>query len=249
MPDGPSVTLKGISKRFGEGPTVLQDIDLSVRDGEIVSIVGPSGCGKSTLLRIIAKLLAATTGEISYGGNKVDPAFIFQEATLLPWATVRDNIALPSRLKGISREHRHELANEWAVRVGLKRALDLYPRQLSGGMKMRVSIARALSRFPSLLLLDEPFGALDAINRNRLNEELLDLHEASRWTAFFVTHSVSEAVFLSNRIVIMGNNPGYVSAIVDNPLPYPRNAQTRESLEFQQRVAEATARLHEVLPR
>ena len=247
MPEGPSVSLNEISKRFGDGPAVLENISLTVGKGEIISIVGPSGCGKSTLLRIIAGLLPATGGEISHGGDKVDPAFIFQDATLLPWANVRENIALPSRLKGIPREMRLDLANEWAGRVGLKQALDYYPRQLSGGMRMRVSIARALSQFPNLLLLDEPFGALDAITRNRLNEEILALHASSRWTAFFVTHSVSEAVFLSHRIIIMGTNPGHVSAVMENPLPFPRNAQTRESIEFQQQLAEATARLQEVL--
>ena len=247
MADGPTITLDKISKRFGDGPLVLDEISLTAGSGEIVAIVGPSGCGKSTLLRLVADLLPASSGEITASGNEVDAAFIFQDPTLLPWATVRDNIALPGRLKGVSRSSREDSASDWASRLGLRRALDYYPRQLSGGMRMRVSIARALSQFPNLLLLDEPFGALDAITRNRLNEELLELHAQSGWTAFFVTHSVSEAVFLSHRIVIMENHPGRVAATMENPLPFPRDAHTRERVEFQQLVAEATAKLHEVL--
>lgn len=249
MAEGPSIALVNVSKRFGEGPLVLEEVSLTAGPGEIVAIVGPSGCGKSTLLRIIADLIPASSGAIQASGTEVDPAFIFQDSTLLPWATVRTNIALPARLKGVPREAREDTASEWASRLGLQRALDYYPRQLSGGMKMRVSIARALSQSPNLLLLDEPFGALDAITRNRLNEELLELHGQSNWTAFFVTHSVSEAVFLSHRIVIMENHPGRVAAVIENPLPFPREAHTRELIEFQQRVAEATARLHEVLPK
>lgn len=247
MPDGPAIALAEISKQFGHGPLVLDRVSLSAHPGQIVAVVGPSGCGKSTLLRIIAGLLKASSGSIERAGPDVNAAFIFQDATLLPWAKVADNIALPLRLKGVARGERLARAREWAARVGLSDALAYYPRQLSGGMRMRVSIARALSLSPNLLLLDEPFGALDAITRNRLNEELLDLHGDSRWTAFFVTHSVNEAVFLSHRIVILGDNPGRVSAVIENPLPFPRNAHTRESLQFQQRVAETTARLHEVL--
>jgi len=247
MDDAPSISLDRISKRFGDGPPVLDEISLQVGSGQIIAIVGPSGCGKSTLLRIVAGLLPASSGEVLPSGPKPDMAFIFQDATLLPWATVRDNIILPHRLRKVDREQWDGLASEWGRRMGLTKALDFYPRQLSGGMKMRVSIARALSCFPNLLLLDEPFGALDAITRNRLNEELLELHAKARWTAFFVTHSVNEAVFLSHRIVIMGSNPGHVSAVIENPLPFPRDAHTRESLEYLRLVGETTARLHETL--
>ncbi len=247
MPDGPAISLEGLSKRFADGPLVLDNISLTANNGEIISIVGPSGCGKSTLLRLIAKLIPATSGEIHHSGNNINPAFIFQDATLLPWANVKENIAIPARLKGVSKGERLDTACKWANIVGLNDVLDYYPRQLSGGMKMRVSIARALSQSPNLLLLDEPFGALDAITRNRLNEDLLRLHDESKWTAFFVTHSVTEAVFLSNRIVIMSNNPGSVAANMENTLPFPRNSHTRESIEFQQCVAEATACLHQVL--
>ncbi len=247
MAEGPNIALEGIGKSFDGGPPALEDISLTAQSGEIVAIVGPSGCGKTTLLRIIAGLLEPSTGEVLHSGNAIHPAYIFQDATLLPWATVEDNIALPARLQGQSPYKRRKLARYWAERVGLEGVLTYYPRQLSGGMKMRVSIARALSQSPNLLLLDEPFGALDAITRNRLNEELLSLHGQSRWTAFFVTHSVTEAVFLSHRVVILSNQPGRVAAVIENTLPTPRDAATRESLEFQHRLAEANARLQESL--
>lgn len=247
MPEGPAIALEGLSKRYGSNPHVLKDISFTAASGEIISIVGPSGCGKTTLLRLIANLIPASTGEILHSGSDVECAYIFQDATLLPWANVLDNIALPSRLKGANRRRARKSSQEWASMVGLGDSLDRYPRQLSGGMKMRVSIARALSQSPNLLLLDEPFGALDAITRNRLNEELLQLHQKSAWTGFFVTHSVSEAVFLSNRIIIMDKDPGSVAAIIENDLPFPRKASVRESTEFQRRVAEATGRLQQVL--
>ncbi len=247
MAEGPQIRLDNISKRFGSGPLVLDRISILAKPGEIIAVVGPSGCGKSTLLRIIANLIPFSSGEIHPDGNPSDPAYIFQDSRLLPWATVLENIALPLRLKGVDRNRRLEIAMEWADRMGLAEAASYFPRQLSGGMQMRVSIARALSLQPNLLLLDEPFGALDAITRNRLNEELLELHQQSGWTAFFVTHSVTEAVFLSHRILIMGNNPGSVSAVISNPLQFPRDAHTRETIEFQQLAAEATASLHEVL--
>lgn len=247
MPEGPAIALTGVGKRFEGGPLVLEEVSLTAQPGEIVALVGPSGCGKTTLLRIIAGLLRPSAGSLELAGEVHQAAYIFQDATLLPWATVEENIGLPLRLRGSPRRERSRIARDWARRVGLEAALARYPRQLSGGMKMRVSLARALSLQPNLLLLDEPFGALDAITRNRLNEELLRLHAAARWTAFFVTHSVTEAVFLSHRIIILANNPGRVSAVIENPLPFPRGARVRESLEYQQRVAETTARLQEVL--
>lgn len=228
MPEGPAIAIENLGKRFGDGPLVLDGISFSAASGEIVALVGPSGCGKSTLLRLVAGLLKPTSGHISEAGEAIQPAFIFQDPTLLPWATVEANIALPQRLKGSPHARRLRNARLWARRLGLGDALGYHPRQLSGGMRMRVSIARALSLQPSLILFDEPFGALDAITRNRLNEEILALHQESRWTAFFVTHSVTEAVFLSHRLVILGTGPGRVSAILENPLPFPRNLHTRE---------------------
>ncbi len=247
MAEGPAIALEGLSKRFGSDPYVLQDISFTASSGEIITVVGPSGCGKTTLLRLIAGLTPLSAGEIHFAGTPVECGYIFQDATLLPRATASENIALPSRLKGPIRSRRARVAEKWARAVGLGESLKRFPRQLSGGMKMRVSIARALSQSPNLLLLDEPFGALDAITRNRLNEELLQLHERSRWTAFFVTHSVSEAVFLSTRIIIMDKDPGRVAAIIENDLPFPRDATLRESIQFQEHVADATARLQQVL--
>ena len=248
MPEAPAIELTGISKRFGSGPPVLENVSLKAAPGEIVSIVGPSGCGKSTLLRIIAGLTGSNSGQINRSGPELNPAFIFQDATLLPWASVEDNIALPLRLKGLGQQERRQIAHEWASRVGLDHVTDYYPRQLSGGMRMRASIARAFSLSPNILLLDEPFGSLDAITRNRLNEVLLNLHGESRWTAFFVTHSVTEAVFLAHRTVIPSTHPGTVSSVIENPLPFPRDSRTRESLVFQQCVAQASAALNESLP-
>lgn len=247
MPEGPAIVLDSVCMRFGDGPLVLDAIRLEVRPGEIVSFVGPSGCGKSTLLRLVAGLLKPTAGTIRHEGANPSPAFIFQDATLLPWARVVDNIALPLRLQGMDANKRRARAMEWARRLGLEAAADYHPRQLSGGMRMRASIARALCMEPNLLLLDEPFGALDAITRNRLNEEILALHERDRWTALFVTHSVSEAVFLSHRVVILGQQPGRVAHVMEIPIPFPRDARTRESLAFQQCLAEATGQLRGVL--
>lgn len=247
MPDDPHIRIEGIHKRFGNGPLVLKDISITAGRGEIISIIGPSGCGKSTLLRIIAGLIPDSGGSIRHSGPNPRPAFIFQDPTLLPWATVEKNIALPLRLSGAGRTERHRVARRWAEQVGLGEELDYYPRQLSGGMRMRVSIARALSIRPDLLLLDEPFGALDAITRNRLNEAFLDLHRQAGWTAFFVTHSVAEAVFLSHRIVILTDRPAGVSAVVENPLPCPRTLRIRESLDYQKRVADITTRLYATL--
>jgi len=248
MPEGPAIELTGVSKRFGTGPLVLENISLKAAPGEIVSIIGPSGCGKSTLLRVIAGLTGSNSGHVLQSGPELHPAFIFQDATLLPWATVEDNIALPLRLKGLGAAERRKIARDWANRVGLSHVTSYYPRQLSGGMRMRASIARAFGLSPNILLLDEPFGSLDAITRNRLNEVLLELHSESHWTAFFVTHSVTEAVFLAHRIVILSTNPGTVSAVIDNPLPFPRDSSTRESLVFQQCVAQASAALNDSLP-
>ena len=247
MAEGPAISIERLGKRFGNGPPVIRDLSLTASGGQMVAVIGPSGCGKSTLLRIIAGLIAPSSGAVRSAGPALRPAFIFQDATLLPWASVMDNISVPLRLKGTPRAERERTARVWAGRVGLENRLAYFPRQLSGGMRMRVSIARALSLQPNLLLLDEPFGALDAITRNRLNEELLALRDENPWTGFFVTHSVTEAVFLSDRVVILGNRPDKPPAVIENPLPFPRVAQLRESLAFQQRVAEATACLQEVL--
>jgi NitT/TauT family transport system ATP-binding protein len=233
--------LRGVGKRFGDGPVVLDGLSLAVRPGAFVSLIGPSGCGKSTLLRLIAALSPATTGEILVGGRRpqrgqTDVAFIFQEPTLLPWLPVQANIEVPLRIRGVARAERERRAAEMLRLVRLEHVRGHYPRELSGGMKMRVSVARALVQSPRLLLMDEPFGALDEMTRHHLNEELLEIREAEKWTAFFVTHSVAEAVFLSDRILVMAARPGKIIADVSVPFAYPRGPELRQQREFHELV-------------
>jgi NitT/TauT family transport system ATP-binding protein len=248
------VTLDAVGKRFATGPAVLAELSLTAEPGEFIALLGPSGCGKTTCLRLLAGLSEPSSGTLAIDGQTPAAArdrlsFIFQEPTLLPWLTARRNVELPLRLRRVPAAQRAAAALELLERVELAPAADRYPRQLSGGMKMRVSLARALTRSPGLLLLDEPFGALDEITRNHLNESLLRLREAAPLTAFFVTHSVSEAVFLSNRILVLASNPGRLAAEIPVPFPYPRTAALRETLEYQQLVARATAALRAVTPR
>jgi len=247
----PIVKFTSLKKRYGGGPVILDDISLSVMPGDFVTLIGPSGCGKSTVLKLVSGLSPASEGGLEVLGTKPKQArdrqaFIFQDATLLPWLTVQRNAELPLRLRGLGAAERRAKAASMLALVGLDQNADYYPRQLSGGMKMRVSIARALTLSPQLLLLDEPFGALDEMTRNRLNEELLTLRERSPFTAMFVTHSVSEAVFLSNRIVVMAAHPGRWHAEIKVDFPYPRRAQLREQPEFQAKVNEVSRCLHEV---
>lgn len=247
MPESPPISVDKLSKRYGEGPLVLKDISLTATKGEIVAIVGPSGCGKSTFLRLLAGLSSPTSGRIQIALSQERPAFIFQDPTLLPWATAIENVALPMRLKGVDKAERLKTARQWLERLGLKQQALAYPRQLSGGMRMRVSIARALALDPDLLLLDEPFAALDALSRNHLNEILLGLHQQQLWNAFFVTHSVSEAVFLAHRIIVLSSE-GRLLEIIHNPLPFPRMASVRETRPFQDLVGNITAQLQRILP-
>ena len=235
-----------MSKSFDGQRGALAPTDLEIRRGDLVGLIGPSGCGKTTLLRLMAGLLQPTTGRIEYGGAADRLAFVFQDATLLPWLTVRDNVALPLRMAGVSRKASLPVVDRTLALVGLTHAAGQYPRELSGGMKMRTSIARALTRDPELLLLDEPFGALDEMSRDHLNEELLRLREQSLWTAVFVTHSVAEAVFLASRVVVLSASPGQVDAVVPVPLPYPRTAATRGLPEYAALVLEVTRALHAV---
>lgn len=247
----PIVKFTSLKKRYGSGPLVLDSINLDVTPGDFITLIGPSGCGKSTVLKLISGLNPATEGGLTVLGTtpkgaRDRQAFIFQDATLLPWLTAEGNAELPLRLRGVSSAERRARAREMLALVGLDKVPAFYPRQLSGGMKMRVSIARALTLQPQLLLLDEPFGALDEMTRNRLNEELLTIRERSRFTAMFVTHSVSEAVFLSNRILVMAANPGRMHAEVKVTFPYPRQAELREHAAFQAKVTEVSRLLHEV---
>ncbi len=247
----PQVILKGLHKRYGLGDTVLKDIDLEVGKGEFIGLIGPSGCGKSTLLKMIAGLTPVTSGTLEIDGKTPEAArdqmsFIFQEATLLPWLTVHKNIQTTMRLHGVDKKECQRIADKMAALVGLDHVKGFYPRQLSGGMQMRVSIARALSVSPKILLLDEPFGALDEMTRDHLNEELLKIRSIEEWTAFFVTHSVSEAVFLSTEIIVLTANPGTIYKKIFVDFPYPRTAKIRESPEFQRLVSEVSHHLRSV---
>jgi NitT/TauT family transport system ATP-binding protein len=218
--------------------------------GDFITLIGPSGCGKSTILKLISGLNPVSSGRIVVDGwtpGAVEKlAFVFQEPTLLPWHTVARNVELPLRLHGAEPASRAAIAPRSLALVGLADRADYYPRQLSGGQKMRVSIARALSVSPKILLLDEPFGALDEMTRDHLNEELLAIRQQLAWTAFFVTHSVAEAVFLSNRIFVMSANPGRIHSEVRVDLPYPRTEETRQSPAYQKLVGDVSKTLRSV---
>ena len=224
------VVASGLAKCFPSGVQALRELNLEIGRGQFASIVGPSGCGKSTFLRLVAGLDAPTSGALRVDGrDALGLAFVFQDATLLPWRSVAHNIALPLELR---REVAAERVAQTLELVGLTDFAAAYPAQLSGGMRMRVSIARALVTRPQILLLDEPFAALDEITRQRLNEELLRLWQEDRWTGLFVTHSVSEAVFLSQRVLVMSARPGRILADIPIPFPYPRSAPLRSTPEF-----------------
>jgi NitT/TauT family transport system ATP-binding protein len=234
------VRLEDVTKQFGKGGvTALQEVDLEIRPGEFVSLIGPSGCGKSTLLRVVGDLIQPSSGTVEVNGKTAararvdrDYGIVFQDSVLFEWRTVAKNIGLPLELAGWSRERRRERVAEMLELVELTGFESHHPWQLSGGMQQRVSIARALSFSPALLLMDEPFGALDEMTRERLNIELLRIWEASGSTVIFVTHSISEAVFLSTRIVVMSPRPGRITGIVDVDLPQPRTSRTREEPRF-----------------
>ena len=246
----PVIELEGVDKRYGDGPLILDKVSFSAQRGDFVTLIGPSGCGKTTVLRLIAGLSPVSAGRISVDGAPAGTveklSFVFQEPTLLPWLSVQGNVEVPQRLHGAGRAQRAEIARRSLELVGLSDRTGYFPRQLSGGQKMRVSIARALSVSPRILLLDEPFGALDEMTRDHLNEELLGIRQQLAWTAFFVTHSVPEAVFLSNRILVMSANPGRIHDEVPVDLPYPRTEETRESAPFQKLVAEVSRILRSV---
>ncbi len=237
-----AVSVTGLTKVFNQGRSdeviALSDVDLTVEAGEFVSLIGPSGCGKSTLLRLIADLIAPTTGSISVAGEPASAArqkqgygIAFQQAGLFEWRTVLRNVELPLELRGMSRTARRDRATEMLSLVGLVEFADHYPAQLSGGMQQRVAIARALAVSPPLLLMDEPFGALDEMTRERLQSELLAICAKTGTSTVFVTHSISEAVFLSNRVVVMSPRPGRITASIDVDLP-TRNDAVRQSPDY-----------------
>ena len=247
----PQIDLRGVSKSYSSGRPVLQAVDLQVGKGEFVSLIGPSGCGKSTILKLISGLTAPSAGTIQVEGTTPRDAremisFIFQDATLLPWRTVTSNVGLGLELERAPAARRREEVAALLQVVGLGHVAHAYPRELSGGMKMRVSIARALATRPQILLLDEPFAALDEMTRERLNEELLRLRAERPWTGVFVTHSVAEAVFLATRIVVLAPDPGRVHAVLPVDLPFPRTAELRGMPEFESLVGHVSHVLREM---
>jgi len=236
----PVVELRGVTKQYSNGTLAVTGVDLDLRAGEFVSLLGPSGCGKSTLLRMIAGLGDVSAGRIDWptsahdwrGQPMRDVGFVFQEATLMPWATALDNVMLPLRLKRVAGSEAAARAGAALAAVGLDSFEKAYPRELSGGMKMRVSIARALVTEPKVLLMDEPFAALDEITRHKLNDDLLALWAKDRFTVVFVTHSVFESVYLSERIVVMAARPGRIIADLRTGARFPRDASFRTSPEY-----------------
>jgi NitT/TauT family transport system ATP-binding protein len=240
------VEIRNLTKTFPQGNvTALENIDLVLRPGEFVSLIGPSGCGKSTLLRAIGNLIEPTSGTVSVNGKPASQAradrdygIVFQDSVLFEWRTVSKNIALPLELLGWDRARRKQRVEEMLELVELGQFASHHPWQLSGGMQQRVSIARALAFEPALLLMDEPFGALDEMTRERLNLELLSIWQQLGSTVVFVTHSISEAVFLSTRVVVMSPRPGRIAGVVDIDLPYPRTVETREAPRFFELVTE-----------
>jgi NitT/TauT family transport system ATP-binding protein len=230
------VALRNVGKTFDTGTVALRGFELAVRDGEFVSLLGPSGCGKSTALRIVAGLSTASEGAVEWPGDAHGAGtrigFVFQEPTLMPWADVAANVRLPLKLAHADEAQARAAVEQTLARVGLADFAGAYPRELSGGMKMRTSIARALVTEPRLLLLDEPFAALDEITRFKLNNELLALWQQQRRTAIFVTHSVFESVYLSQRIIVMTPRPGRVFTEIAVDAPYPRDDAFRTSADY-----------------
>jgi NitT/TauT family transport system ATP-binding protein len=241
--------LMRVGKVFNGSVTALRDMTLAVHEGDFISLLGPSGCGKSTALRLIAGLSTPTQGRIRWEGgqNTGDLGVVFQEPTLMPWATVAQNVYLPFRLRGLPLSRVQDEIGEALSLVGLSAFADAYPRELSGGMKMRVSIARALVTNPRLILMDEPFAALDEITRHKLNTDLLGLRERIGCTVIFVTHSVFESVFLSDRIVVMAARPGRVIEEVLVTAPYPRDEAFRTSADYAAHCQITSRALHRAM--
>jgi NitT/TauT family transport system ATP-binding protein len=238
-----ALVFDSVSKTFPDGTRAIDSVSLTVHSGELVAIVGPSGCGKSTLLRLASRLTAPTAGQISAAEGHL--GYVFQDATLLPWRTVQRNVELLAELAGVARAERARRAADAIALTGLRGFEQHLPRALSGGMRMRVSLARALTMRPPIFLFDEPFGSLDEITRERLNGELLGLFERERFAGLFVTHSVTEATFLASRVLVMSSRPGRIVAEIDVPFHYPRPAELRFDAEFAAVAGEVSARLRE----
>jgi NitT/TauT family transport system ATP-binding protein len=254
-PRRPLLRLSGIGKSFASGTTALAGVDLTIFPGEFVSLLGPSGCGKSTLLKLIGGLAAPSSGAIDWPQSAYDaegtpePAlgFVFQEPTLLPWRTAAENVYLPLLLAGVGKKEASDRIAEALALVGLSGFADQHPRQLSGGMKMRVSIARALVMHPQILLMDEPFAALDEITRGKLNDELIELFQRQKLTVIFVTHSVYESVYLSSRIVVMSARPGRITDDIPVDVRYPRSEEFRTSTNYNERCRAVSAALRRAM--
>jgi NitT/TauT family transport system ATP-binding protein len=243
----PLARLGAVSKSFPNGVEALRGVDLEIRRGEFLSLLGPSGCGKSTILRLLAGLTAPSLGSIDWMSRDHDLGFVFQEPTLMPWANVFDNVWLPLRLAGLSRAAARPRIEEMLAKVGLAGFDRAYPRELSAGMKMRVSVARALVTRPAVLLMDEPFAALDEITRMKLNDDLVALKDELGATVVFVTHSVFESVYLSDRIVVMAPRPGRVVAEVIVPPPAARNQEFRLGAGYSECCRETSKALHHAM--
>jgi len=245
----PLIELSHVAKTYGSGTVALDDVSTRIDAGSFVSLVGPSGCGKSTLLRMIAGLIAPSSGAIAWpgaaGARPKDIGFVFQDATLMPWARVFENVYLPLKLRGMARAEAAPRVMDALARVGLADFAGSFPRELSGGMKMRVSIARALVTEPPVLLMDEPFAALDEFTRERLDDDLLELRAGQNWTVVFVTHSVYESVYLSERVLVMGARPGRILEDIAVDAPFPRGRAFRESADYIARCARVSAALRE----
>ena len=244
----PLVSVRGVSKVFANGVRALDNVSLDIVEHQFLSLLGPSGCGKSTLLRIVAGLTEPSGGSIAWqAGGEPTLSFVFQEPTLMPWATAIDNVALPLRLAGLGSGERRERSAAALASVGLAGFENAYPRELSGGMKMRVSIARGLVTGPKVLLMDEPFAALDEITRFKLNNDLLELWQRERLTVVFVTHSVFESAFLSQRIAVMAARPGRILEEIAIDTPYPRQEEYRTSAENNAYCRRASAALEKAM--
>ena len=251
MNEAAAVSLRNVGRVFGGEIVALQEIDLEIQPREFISLIGPSGCGKSTLLRIVGDLIKPSSGEIVVNGKSAhrarldrDYGIVFQDAVLYDWRTVARNIALPLELAGWDRARREQRVNEMLELVELTGFEKRHPWELSGGMQQRVAIARALSFSPALLLMDEPFGALDEMTRERLNSELLRIWQETGSTVVFVTHSIAEAVFLSTRVAVMSARPGRITEVVPVDLPHPRTFATREDPRFFELVTQVREALH-----
>jgi NitT/TauT family transport system ATP-binding protein len=241
------VACRELSKRFANGTLALKDVALDVFEHQFLSLLGPSGCGKSTFLRLVAGLSEPSSGTIAWQPGAAGLSFVFQEPTLMPWATALANVVLPLKLAGVAREERTGRATAALAQVGLAGFEKSYPRELSGGMKMRVSIARALVTRPKVLLMDEPFAALDEITRFKLNNDLLELWQRESFTVVFVTHSVFESAFLSSRIAVMAARPGRVIEDIAVNAPYPRDAAYRTSPVYNEHCRRTSAALERAM--